>query len=154
MFTKLFPGIYWLLVNNLYKDLSEMDTKILQQKGFTQSEIFAILSYIAEKNSKKNNIWSSKQPRRFNQPEMQHISQEARTAIQLFQKTRILNDEEVEDLIEHLMEDASHQSSISFNHKIGLEMVFKLAYLMFIQPGSPYKKEQKTPFFTGKERIC
>ncbi|MDW8302913.1 MAG: DUF494 family protein [Bacteroidia bacterium] len=154
MFSKLFLGIYWLLSHNLHKPLQELDVSILKEKGFSDSEILAVISYIAEKNMGRDNIWNATPPRSFNEPEVQHISREARIALQIFQRANILTDQELEELIENLMEENSPHSNMNFHHKVNLETVCKLAYLMFVQTGSPYKKDGEIPTFTGKEKIC
>jgi uncharacterized protein Smg (DUF494 family) len=154
MFSKLFTGIYWALYHNLYKEIKDFDTSILTQKGFSEGEILAVINYIAEKNSGIPCIWNTIQPRPFNEPELQHISVEARTAIQLFQKANLMDAEETEELIEHIMEDNLPNAGISYHQKVGLDMVCKMAFLMFVQTGSPYKKDHNTPNFTGEEKIC
>lgn len=154
MFSKLFTGIYWLLEHNLYKEIKDFDTSVLTEKGFSEGEILAVISYIVEKNADTLHIWQDTQPRPFNEPELQHISQEARTAIQLFQKANILDAEESEELIEHIMEDNLPGSSLHYQQKVSLDMVCKMAFLMFVQSGSPYKKDSIMPNFTGKEKIC
>lgn len=154
MLSKLFTGIYWVLYHNLYKELKDFDTQILQEKGFSEGEILAVINYIAEKNQDTPQIWNTTQPRPFNEPEIQHISQEARMAIQLFQKANIIDAEEAEELIENIMEDNMPNANLPYQHKVSLEMVCKMAFLMFVQEGSPYKKENVIPNFTGKEQIC
>lgn len=154
MFSKLFIGIYWVLYHNLYKELKDFDITILKEKGFTEGEILAVINYIAEKNYDTPYIWSTVQPRPFNEPELQHISREARVAIQLFQKANILDVEETEDLIEHIMEDNIPNAGIQYQQKVSLEVVCKIAFLMFVQAGSPYKKNGTTLNFTGGEQIC
>jgi len=154
MFSKLFTGIYWVLHENLYKDIKEFDTSVLTQKGFSEGEILAVVNYIAEKNYNTSYIWNDTQPRPFNEPETQHISLEARMAIQLFQKANLMDAEETEELIEHIMEDNLPNAGISYHQKVGLDMVCKMAFLMFVQTGSPYKKDHNTPNFTGEEKIC
>lgn len=154
MFSKLFIGIYWVLYHNLYKEIKDFDVQILREKGFSEGEILAVINYIAEKNYDTPYIWNNEQPRPFNEPELQHIGQEARTAIQLFQKANILDAEETEELIEHIMEDNLPNVGIHYQQKVGLDIVCRMAFLMFVQTGSPYKKDDGTPNFTGEEQIC
>ncbi len=154
MFSKLFIGIYWVLYHNLYKEIKDFDVQVLKEKGFSEGEILAVINYIAEKNYNTPYIWNTLQPRPFNEPELQHISQEARMAIQLFQKANITDAEEVEELIEHIMEDNLPSAGIHYHQKVGLDMVCKMAFLMFVQTGSPYKKDNSMPNFTGREQIC
>lgn len=154
MFSKLFLGIYWVLYHNLYKEIKDFDTSILKLKGFSDSEILAVIHYIAEKNANQSHIWNDIPPRTFNEPEIQHISQEARTAIQLFQKVNLIDIEETEALIENVMEDNLPNTGASYSQKVSLDIVCKMAFFMFVQSGSPYKKEDNMPSFTGEEKIC
>lgn len=96
------------LVNELKgnTDLSKIDTKKLQKKGYSDSEISAAFSWVADKvesNTELKDNFISKGIRVFHDLEMQVFSEDAIGELVQLQSLGILNSSQIENIIESAM---------------------------------------------------